>query len=354
MLATLFSVAVPTKAATAKLTANTAYYVVCTNNNMNVNVYCNSVKDIKNRTTVNLYKSSGDDTQKFTFKAKNGVYLMQPYKASGFTVNVSSLKANTSVFTWKQAAANDEYWIIESVSGGYTFRLKNAPSLYLTANGTNLTLAKYKGTKNQIFKITPVDVAAAVGSTVTAIPTVTKPTTSTPATPTTTPAKPAATTFKKKAVTLKVPSIKQTNKKWKNFEFVKKANPKCTIGNYGCMLTSVTAIMSYHKKTVYRPDQYYKKLSFVQKGSGAGNMKKISGWVWNAKYSLSTIKKQLDKGNPVMVGGQGKKGFHYVVVYGYTNYGQKASDYKIMDPSNLSKNLAVHISKFGKGIYYKK
>lgn len=322
MLAVLVLAAVPVRAATATLKENTAYYVICTNNNMNVNVYCNSVRDIKNRTTVNLYKSSGDDTQKFTFRAKSGAWLMQPYKASGFTVNVSSLKANTAVFTWKQAAANDEYWIIESVSGGYTFRLKNASSLYLTANGTTLTLAKYNGSRNQIFQI--------------------KPTTA-----------PATETVAKKAVTLKVPVIRQTNNKWKNFEFVKKAKPKCTIGNYGCMLTSVTAIMSYHNKTVYRPDQYYKKLSFVQKGSGAGNMKKISGWVWNAKYSLSTIKKQLDKGNPVMVGGKGKKGFHYVVVYGYTNYGKNASDYKIMDPSNLSKNLAVHISKYGRGIYYK-
>ena len=53
---------------------------------------------------------------------------------------------------------------------------------------------------------------------------------------------------------LKVPSIKQTDKRWKNKEFVAGAYPKCTLGDYGCLMTSVTAVMSYYDNTVYRPD----------------------------------------------------------------------------------------------------
>ena len=326
------------------LQANTPYTVVCKANSKNVNMYVNKTSQIKNKTTVNLYKSTKNDTQKFTFTAKKGAYLIQPYKATKFTVNVSALKAGAKVFAYKNASKYNEYWIIKKVSGGYTFSLKSAPKLYLTAKGTGLTLAKYTGAKTQIFTIAPVKTSTSAA----------KPQQGqTDPTPT-----PAPTTQTgKKSVSLGVPKISQTNKKWKNFEFVKDCDPECTIGVYGCMLTCITSIMSYKDGTTYRPDQYYKKLSF----SKSGNMTKNK--IWNTKkwavvkkFDLAVIKQQLDRGNPVMVGGIKNKKQHYVVVCGYKNYGKTTNDFLVMNPSNGQKayTLAKQIKTYGRNLYYLK
>lgn len=324
------------------LLANTPYTVVCKANNKNVNMYVNKTSQIKNKTTVNLYKSTKSDTQRFTFTAKNGAYLIQPYKAANYTVNVSARKAGAKVYAYKNAAKNNEYWIVKQVSGGYTFSLKNAPKLYLTAKGTGLTLAKYTGAKTQIFTIAPVK-------------------TSTPAaTPqqgqtNPAPAAPSASQTGKKSVSLKVPKIDQTNDKWKNFEFVKDLDPKCTIGKYGCMLTCITAIMSYKDGTTYRPDKYYKKLAFTHEGnmnpSKVYNSKK---WTTGKAFNLAAIKKQLDKGNPVMVGGLKNGAQHYVVVCGYKNYGKTTKDFLVMDPNGgrMGYTLAKQIKSYGRNLYY--
>ena len=138
-------------------------------------------------------------------------------------------------------------------------------------------------------------------------------------------------------------------------------------------MTSVTAVMSYYDHTVYRPDKYfrrsdtvlkfqqvlpkkgkYKKWSLKKRSADAGNMKAIKGWVNGKAYKLATVKKQIDRGNPVIVGGKGSKGYHYVVVTGYKNGGKKASDYTIMDPSRKSSNLHQHLKKYGHRMYYKR
>lgn len=48
---------------------------------------------------------------------------------------------------------------------------------------------------------------------------------------------------------------------------------------------------------------------------------------------LSILKVHLDRGNPVIVGGQGKASQYYVVVYGYSNGCRCALDYITIDTS---------------------
>lgn len=330
------------------------YYIVSAEYpSKSINMYVDSISQIKNYTVVNLYKTDKTATQRFKFQMNdNGNYLMIP-TGSKYTVNVVALKSGTNVIAYENKSKNNEYFIIEDAGNGYcTLRMENKDSLYLTAvSDSKLSLATKQSGNKQLFKLVDYTEEKAVAD--------------------------ASVDQKPEIVNgilkLKVPSIKQTDKRWKNKEFVKGASPKCTIGNYGCLMTSVTAVMSYYANTVYRPDTYYKMegsvLKFVQvlpktgkyknwslkrRSASAGNMKNIKGWVNGGKYSLATIKKQLEKGNPVIVGGKGSKGWHYVVVYGYKNNGKSVADYYIMDPSNLSKNLKQHISKFGRAMYYKK
>ena len=353
-------------ASQVSFTANSPYYIVSRANGKYVNMYVDKTSQIKNKTKVNLYKFSGDNTQKFTFAVTDSAHLIQPYKAAGYTVNISSRSAGTAVFAWTKNVKNDEPWIIEKVTDGYTIRLKNKSSLYLTAEGDKLALRAKKTGNSQIFTIRS------------AVETEKKTESSTKTTTTrvTVPAPYKYGTTPKEEngyLRLAVPSIKQTDKRWKNKTFVSGAMPKCTIGQYGCLMTSVTAIMSYYDGTTYRPDVYYKSrgsvLRFTQvlpkkgkyknwdlkkRSKNAGNMKAISGWINAAGYSLKTIRTQLRKGNPVAVGGKGPSGYHYVVVYGYKNGGVKAADYYIMDPSSQSKSLYSHNKKFGHTMYYRK
>ncbi len=130
-----------------------SYCIVSASNNKNVNVYVNKISQIQNGTTINLYSASGDATQSFTFKnTGDNTWLIQP-KGSKFTLNVSSRKTGADVLCWKNTSKNNEEWIAEASGDGYTLRLENAPSLYLTQSGSALTLQKKSGKNNQIFKI---------------------------------------------------------------------------------------------------------------------------------------------------------------------------------------------------------
>lgn len=335
------------------------YFVSAAYPSQSINMYVNSISELANYKAVNLYKTDKTATQRFKFMFNgNGNYLIMP-TGSKYTVNVVALKSGTNVIAYSNSSKNNEYFIIEDAGNGYcTLRMENKDSLYLTAvSNSKLSLATKQSGNKQLFKLVDYTVEKAVADASNAAD--------------------AAVNQSPEIVNgtlkLKVPSIKQTDKRWKNKEFVAGASPKCTIGNYGCLMTSVTAVMSYYDNTVYRPDTYYKMkgsvLKFVQvlpktgkykswslkrRSANAGNMKNISGWVNGGKYSLATIKKQLMKGNPVIVGGKGSKGWHYVVVYGFKNNGKSAADYYIMDPSNQSKNLKQHISKYGRTMYYKK
>lgn len=293
------------------------YYIVPAGQKLKVGVSCKKTSDIKNRLRIVLGKPTTKDVQKFVFTKKDEQYLIKPYKCSRYTMNVTSLERKAKLETRRSGKERNNYWLVDEVEGGFTFRLAANPKLYLTVVKGNLMMRGKSRTYCQVFELQDA-----------------------------------------MTVMLDVPTISQKDKRWVDFEFVKKAKPKCTIGRYGCLLTSVTAVMSYKKGKLYRPDKYYKKLKFIQADEGnpgaAGGMYIIDGWEWHGRFKLATIKKQLDKGNPVIVGGGGKHGFHYAVVYGYKDGGTKAADYYVMDPSDLSTTLREHINKYGKGLYYEK
>ena len=137
-------------ASTTDIKTGQEYYITSAKySGQAINMYVNSVSAIKNRTTVNLYKLDKTKTQRFTFsKNGSGNFLMIP-SGSGFTVNVASLKAGTSVIAWKNAAANNEYFIIEKTGDGYyTFRMQNAPGLYLTADSKSKLTLRAKASDN--------------------------------------------------------------------------------------------------------------------------------------------------------------------------------------------------------------
>lgn len=130
-----------------------SYTIVSTANDKLVNVYVNKISQIQNGTKINLHSASGDATQSFTFQnTGDNTWLIKP-KTSKYTLNVSSLKTGADVLCWKNTSKNNEKWIVEPSDDGYTFRLENAPSLYLTQSGSSLTLQKKSGKSNQIFQI---------------------------------------------------------------------------------------------------------------------------------------------------------------------------------------------------------
>jgi hypothetical protein len=322
--------------AAVSLSAGTPYFITSGSNGKNVNVYCNKTQDIKNKTKINLYNFSGDDTQKFTFSPQGGAYLIQPYNNSGYTVNVSALKAGSSVFTWKQNSKNDEYWLLEEAGGGVALKLKNAPDLCLTAEGDSLTLRKYSGSGSQIFQIDAVDGADSaesngLGVGVAALQALE--------------AGRQALDASRSEVHLDVPRVNTTDPQWKDKSFDKN-DPNALIGVYGCTLCCITAVMSYRDGTLYRPDELCTRMNF-KSGYLQWNGEIDGQFQTKVSYSLNTIKEQLDQQNPVLVKGAEGTNTHFVVVTGYTNSGASASDFTIMDPSYPKKTtLNQHLASF--------
>lgn len=152
---------------TASLSTSDSYYITSAKySSQAINMYVNKSSSIKNNTKVNLYKLDKSQTQLFTFKKNSaGNYLMIP-KGTSYTVNVSALKAGTSVIAWQNKAANNEYFIVDKTSDGYyTFRMANKPSLYLTATSQSAISLKTKASDNsQKFKLTKYPVNVAVKS----------------------------------------------------------------------------------------------------------------------------------------------------------------------------------------------
>lgn len=160
----------PTKASaasTAVLSAAQSYYITSMKYpGQAINMYVDRSSDIKNNTKVNLYKLDKSQTQLFTFKKNSaGNYLMIP-KGTGYTVNIVALKAGTSVIAYQNKAANNEYFIVDKTSDGtYTFRVANAPHLYLTATSKSTLSLKTKASDNSqkfAFQAYPVSGGTAV------------------------------------------------------------------------------------------------------------------------------------------------------------------------------------------------
>jgi len=74
-------------------------------------------------------------------------------------------------------------------------------------------------------------------------------------------------------------------------------------------------------------------------------------WYGSAAYSLSTLKSEINAGNPVIVkvdhryGGSGTCS-HFVVVYGYNNSGTSSSDFLVYDPGTVTCPTGCNLSYY--------
>ena len=299
------------------------YYIKQGGKSLNIDI--EHLSEAKNNTIINMLASDDSDWQKFKLlQQDDGSYKILLAAREKLALNVKALETDTAVVSYLDATSYTKYFLIEKTDrpGYYTIRMKDNPSLAITAAGENgLTLREFAGAENQQFYF------HAEG---TVCPDLSAVTETSPAEPET-PAQTETVTEKKTYnIQLDVPKLSTQDKRWKNYKYSGSAK----IGKYGCLLVSCTAALSYMDDEVYRPDTLSKKFKFSD-----GSMQWTSKWGKSrfksgVKYSLTTIRKQLEAGKPVLIHGYSKKnGHHWAVITGVKGDGTKRSHYTVMDPS---------------------
>jgi peptidoglycan hydrolase CwlO-like protein len=151
----------------------------------------------------------------------------------------------------------------------------------------------------------------------------------------------------------------QKDSRWKN---TKIGNSDSKMKDYGCAISSVSMVMTYHGKRITpkslakKPIFYWDLISWPSSSSqiGLGSGVSLISNTNHRGVNWSTIKSEIKKGNPVIVfiSAKGKAG-HYVVVHGM----DKDGEYVVHDPyfganifldssmKLLSKLYGVSISK---------
>ena len=273
------------------------------------------------RANVQLWTLNYSDAQILYIESVGNGYYKITNVHSGKVLDIvgASRTPGTNVFQYTYNGGANEHWRFKDAGGGYYYIESQLGDLYLdvnearTADGTNIKIWKFNDSTNaQKWKLLPYS----------------SPSASTNST----------------SVKLNVPALKQYDTRWANYRYA----GSTTIKRSGCLLTCVTMVMSYLDGKSYRPDEYSKKLSFTS----GGGLIWPSGWQRRSSLDLSVLKAQLDRGNPVIVGGQGKAGQHYVVVYGYTNGGRSASNFLVNDSGHTAVNLQQHINNYGQVMRY--
>ena len=305
------------------------YYIKQGSKSLNIDI--EYLSEAKNNTKINMIASNDSDWQRFKLlQQADGSYKILLAKRTNLSLNVKALETDTEVISYKDAKSYTEYYLIEETerTGYYTIRMKNSPTLAITATGgKGLTLREFTGAENQQFyfhaegTVCP-DLGAATEPT-------TEPETVTPTEPET-PKTESVTEKKTYNIKLDVPKLSTQDKRWKNYKYSGSAK----IGKYGCLLVSCTAALSYMDDEDYRPDKLSAKFKFsdgsMQWGYKWGKSRFKSG----VKYSLTTVRKQLEAGKPVLIHGYSKKnGHHWAVITGVQGDGTKRSHYTVMDPS---------------------
>lgn len=144
-------------------------------------------------------------------------------------------------------------------------------------------------------------------------------------------------------IQLDVPVLRQYDSRWKN-KYI--ANSNATIGKYGCLLTSISAVYSYDTGKTVTPDAMDDLLKFTSGGALYWDSLEEIGYYRHShgkKVSnamLTAIYEQLKQGNPVIIGGKNSKGgTHWVTITGFTGSSSSTSSFKssqftIMDSGN--------------------
>lgn len=138
-------------------------------------------------------------------------------------------------------------------------------------------------------------------------------------------------------VSLNVPLFKQGDSRWKNVYIGTK-----TIGNVGCLTTSIAMVYSYKTgKTVY-PNTMRNMLSYSNNDLYWSSLTKVglTSKVYNSSVTnnmLSTIYSKLKEGKPVIIGANTSSGSyqHWVVITGYIGSSTTSfstADFTVNDP----------------------
>jgi len=133
------------------------------------------------------------------------------------------------------------------------------------------------------------------------------------------------------SVSLRVPNFKQTDSRWSNIYIGSSGK---TMAQIGCATTAIAMMESYRTGVTIYPNDMAKRLQYTSSGSvyWPSHFQVVTG---NADL-LGNIKRLLDSGKPVLIGGKtyaGKQ--HWVVATGYTGAQMlHASDFLVNDPGS--------------------
>lgn len=150
------------------------------------------------------------------------------------------------------------------------------------------------------------------------------------------------------AISLAVPSLKQTDSRWRSFPVGQSGK---TIGGIGCAVTCLAMAESLCAGSIIRPDNLTLTLKFTSGGAV----------YWPSRYSayfesdyLAEIYRNLQNGKAVLVGAKtAAGGQHWVIVTGYTGGASLvASKFTVNDPGS---NTVTLLSQFFRDypIFYK-
>lgn len=150
-------------------------------------------------------------------------------------------------------------------------------------------------------------------------------------------------------VTLNVPSYKQTDSRWSNVYIGSSGK---TMGQIGCATTAIAMMESYRTGQTIYPDEMMKRLQYTSSGSvyWPSHFRVVT----NNTDLISNMKKLLDSGKPILIGGRSYSGKqHWVVVTGYTaSKPGNSSDFIVNDPgSSRVTNLQQYFDSYP--VFYK-
>lgn len=146
-----------------------------------------------------------------------------------------------------------------------------------------------------------------------------------------------------------IPNFKQYDSQWKNTKIGTK-----TIGDVGCLVTSMAMSESYRQGKTINPATMRNQLSFSN-----------NDMYWPSNYStigsgvnLQLIYNTINAGKPVIVGAKNSSGgWHWVIVTGYVNLNtsnMQRSCFQINDPNSTSRtNLSQFLSVYPNSVTLK-
>lgn len=145
-----------------------------------------------------------------------------------------------------------------------------------------------------------------------------------------------------------IPVFRQTDSRWASVKI-----GSSTIGSVGCTLTALSMSESYRLQKTITPKEMRYRLSFDN-----NLLRWPSNYYEPISYlDLNTIYTTIKSGRPVIVGAQGVKSWHWVIVTGYQNAKPSAltaAMFSINDPSSSSRvTLADFLKVYSRNVTMK-